>query len=39
MGSATLNKFGDAFRYQLIMAIHLEHQAAHLEELRRDRPG
>ncbi len=31
---ATLDKFGDAFRYQLIMAMHLEHQAAHLEELR-----
>jgi hypothetical protein len=31
---ATLAKFGDAFRYQLIMALHFEHQAAHLEELR-----
>jgi hypothetical protein len=30
----TLDEFGDAFRYQLIMALHLEHQAAHLEELR-----
>lgn len=31
----TLDKFGDAFHYQLVMALHLEHQAAHLEELRR----
>ena len=30
----TLQRFGDAFRYQLVMAMHLEHQAAHLEELR-----
>jgi hypothetical protein len=30
----TLSEFGDAFRYQLIMAMHLQAQAAHLEELR-----
>jgi hypothetical protein len=29
-----LEKFGDAYRYQLVAAIHLNHQAAYLEELR-----
>jgi hypothetical protein len=30
---ATLEEFGDAYRYQL-MALHLEHQAVHLAERR-----
>jgi hypothetical protein len=31
---ALIAKFGDAFRYQLVMAQFLGHNAAHLEELR-----
>lgn len=29
-----LERFGDAYRFQLVAAIHLNHQAAYLEELR-----
>jgi hypothetical protein len=29
-----LEVFGDAFRYQLVMARHVEHRAVHFEELR-----
>lgn len=31
---AELEKYGDAYRFQLIAALSLQHQAAYLEELR-----